>query len=59
LPCVLAARFSIGSEPKGASGFAVSSIEETKAIAKEDFIHGLPIVNYGMTYQFAVGRAGS
>jgi hypothetical protein len=38
-----------------ASGIAAPGIEETKAIAEEGFIYGLPIVmNYAVMYEFAI-----
>src|SRR5437763_6093007 len=40
-----------------AKGAAVPSIAETKAIAEEGFIYGLPIVmNYAVMYEYAVDR---
>jgi hypothetical protein len=40
-----------------ATGVPAPSIEETKAIAEEGFIYGLPIVmNYAVQYAFAVDR---
>jgi len=40
-----------------AAGVPAPSIEETKAIAEEGFIYGLPIVmNYTVMYQFSVDR---
>ena len=40
-----------------AQGVPAPSIEETKAIAEEGFIYGLPIVmNYAVMYEFAVDR---
>ena len=46
------------AEKKGAAqGVPAPSIEETKAIAEEGFIYGLPIVmNYAVQYAFAVDR---
>jgi hypothetical protein len=39
-------------------GVAAPSIEETKAIAEEGFIYGLPIVmNYAVMYEYAVDRS--
>jgi len=41
-----------------AKGAAAVSIEETKAIAEEGFIYGLPIVmNYAVMYEYAVDRS--
>ena len=40
-----------------AQGVPAPSIEETKAIAEEGFIYGLPLVmNYAVKYAFAVDR---
>ncbi len=39
------------------AGITVPSIEETKAIAEEGFIYGLPIVmNYAVMYEYAVDK---
>jgi hypothetical protein len=57
LLCVLAATFVTGCEKKNASGVPAPGIEETKAIAEEGFIYGLPIVmNYAVMYEYAVDR---
>src|SRR3981189_2044198 len=57
LLCVLAATFVAGCEKKNANGVAAPGIEETKAIAEEGFIYGLPIVmNYAVMYEYAVDR---
>jgi len=57
LLCVLAATFVIGCEKKSANEVAAPGIEETKAIAEEGFIYGLPIVmNYAVMYEYAVDR---
>jgi hypothetical protein len=49
LLCVLAAIFVTGCEKKNANGVAAPGIEETKTIAEEGFIYGLPIVmNYAV-----------
>jgi hypothetical protein len=57
LLCLLAATFVTGCEKKNASGVAAPGIEETKAIAEEGFIYGLPIVmNYAVMYEYAVDR---
>ncbi len=43
-----------------AKGVAAPSIAETKAIAEEGFIYGLPIVmNYGIMYEYAVDKKSS
>jgi hypothetical protein len=66
--CVVAATLMAGCGNKNdaisqaqkkneAKGSAAVSIEETKAIAEEGFIYGLPIVmNYAVMYQYAVDR---
>src|SRR2546430_7647398 len=55
LLCILAATFVTGCEKKNASGVAAPSLEETRAIAEEGFIYGLPIVmNYAVMYEYAV-----
>jgi len=60
LLCVLAATFGTGCERKNASGVPALGIEETKAIAEEGFVYGLPIVmNYAVTYEFAVDKTSS
>ncbi len=42
------------------AGIAAPGIEETKAIAEEGFIYGLPIVmNYAVMYEYAVDKGGS
>jgi len=42
---------------EAAAGVAAPSIEETKAIAEEGFIYGLPIVmNYAVMYAYAIDR---
>ena len=43
-----------------AQGVAAPSIAETKAIAEEGFIYGLPLVmNYAVMYEFAVDKTSS
>jgi hypothetical protein len=60
LICVLAATFVAGCEKRNASGVAAPSIEDTKAIAEEGFIYGLPIVmNYAVMYEYAVDKTSS
>src|ERR1700710_1826985 len=60
LLCVLATTFVTGCEKKNANGVAAPGIEETKAIAEEGFIYGLPIVmNYAVMYEYAVDKTGS
>jgi hypothetical protein len=59
LLCVLAATFLTGCEKKNAGGVAAPSLEETKAIAEEGFIYGLPIViNYAVMNEYAVDKSG-
>ncbi|MGF7111419.1 hypothetical protein QF017_000888 [Pseudomonas laurylsulfatiphila] len=42
-----------------AKGIAAPSLTETKAIAEEAFIYGLPIVmNYAVMYEYAVDKSG-
>ncbi len=42
------------------TGVAAPGIEETRAIAEEGFIYGLPIVmNYAVMYEFAVDKSSS
>jgi hypothetical protein len=54
---LLAATWATGCEKKNASGVPAPGIEETKAIAEEGFIYGLPIVmNYAVMYEYAVDR---
>ena len=60
LLCVLAATFVTGCENNNANEVAAPGIEETKAIAEEGFIYGLPIVmNYAVMYEYAVDKTGS
>src|SRR3978361_1780364 len=60
LLCVLAATFVTGCENNNAQAVAAPGIEETKAIAEEGFIYGLPIVmNYAVMYEYAVDKTGS
>jgi hypothetical protein len=57
LLCVLAATFVTGCEKKDAAGVPVPGIEETKAIAEEGFLYGLPIVmNYAVMYEYVVDK---
>jgi hypothetical protein len=54
LACVLTASVVAGC---GNKNDAVPSIEQTKAIAEEGFIYGLPIVmNYAVMYEYSVDR---
>jgi hypothetical protein len=49
-----------GEKNDVATGVAAPSITETKAIAEEGFIYGLPLVmNYAVMYEFAVDTKGS
>src|SRR5437660_1790020 len=60
LLCILAATLVTGCEKKNASGAAAPSIEETRAIAEEGFIYGLPIVmNYAVMNEYAVDTKSS
>src|SRR5258708_535026 len=71
LGVILAAAAFIGCEKKGdaissaeeadkKTGIAAPSIVETKAIAEEGFIYGLPLVmNYAVMYEFAVDTKSS
>jgi hypothetical protein len=57
LLCILAATFVTGCEKKNARDVVAPGTEETKAIAEEGFIYGLPIVmNYAVMYEYAVDR---
>ena len=48
---------SAAAKSDKAAGIAAPSIEETRAIAEEGFIYGLPIVmNYAVMYEYAVDR---
>jgi len=59
LTCVLMASVVAGCGNKNGA-VAVPSIEQTKAIAEEGFIYGLPIVmNYAVMYEYAVDKTGS
>jgi hypothetical protein len=47
-------------EKDAAQGIAAPSLVETKAIAEEAFIYGLPIVmNYAVMYEYAVDTKSS
>jgi len=71
LALALAIGALIGCEKKGdaisgaeqadkKAGIAAPGIEETKAIAEEGFIYGLPLVmNYAVMYEFAVDSKSS
>ena len=49
-----------GEKAAAAKGIAAPSIAETKAIAEEAFVYGLPIVmNYAVMYEFAVDSKSS
>src|SRR5580704_11484594 len=55
---ILMGTFVIGCEKKNTGGVAAPSIEETKAIAEEGFIYGLPIVmNYAVMNEYAVDKS--
>ncbi|MCB1931298.1 MAG: DUF1254 domain-containing protein [Candidatus Accumulibacter sp.] len=48
---------SVANQTDKKAGIAVPSIVETKAIAEEGFIYGLPIVmNYAVMYEYAVDK---
>src|ERR1700756_663814 len=55
---ILAATLVSGCEKKHAGGAAAApGLEETKAIAEEGFIYGLPIVmNYAVMNEYAVDK---
>jgi hypothetical protein len=56
LACVLTASVVAGCGDKSNSA-SFPSVEETKAIAEEGFIYGLPIVmNYAVMYEYAVDK---
>ncbi len=58
LLCILAATVVTGCEKKNAGVAALPGIEETKAIAEEGFIYGLPIVmNYAVMNEYAVDKS--
>jgi hypothetical protein len=57
---IIAAVALMGCGKKDDKGVAAPSIEQTKAIAEEGFIYGLPIVmNYAVMYEFAVDTKSS
>jgi hypothetical protein len=60
LLCILTATLVTGCEKKNAGGAAAApSLEETKAIAEQGFIYGLPIVmNYAVMNEYAVDKGG-
>lgn len=50
----------VDSKENKATDHATLSTEETKAIAEEGFIYGLPIVmNYAVMYEYAVDKGGN
>src|SRR5882757_10612209 len=58
LSCVLTASVVAGCGNKS-NGVPAPSVEQTKAIAEEGFIYGLPIVmNYAVMYEYAVDKSG-
>ena len=60
LLCILAAMFVSGCEKKNAGGVAAPGLEDTKAIAEQGFIYGLPIVmNYAVMNEYAVDKNNS
>jgi hypothetical protein len=60
LLCILTATLVTGCEKKNAGGVAgAPSLEDTKAIAEQGFIYGLPIVmNYAVMNEYAVDKGG-
>jgi hypothetical protein len=55
---ILMGTFVIGCEKKNTGGVAAPSLEETKAIAEQGFIYGLPIVtNYAVMNEYAVDKS--
>src|SRR3954468_3045216 len=57
--CVLTAILVTGCEKKHGGDAAAPSLEETRAIAEEGFIYGLPIVmNYAVMNEYAVDKGG-
>jgi hypothetical protein len=60
LLCAFAATVVTGCEKKNANGVAAPGLEETRAIAEEGFIYGLPIVmNYAVMNEYAVDTKSS
>jgi len=60
LLCILAATLVSGCEKKNAGGVAAPSLEETKAIAEQGFIYGLPIVmNYAVMNEYVIDKNNS
>jgi hypothetical protein len=58
--CVLTASVAAGCGENKADAAAAPSIEQTKTIAEEGFIYGLPIVMcYGVMYANAIDRNSS
>jgi hypothetical protein len=58
LLCILVATLVTGCEKKNAGAGAAPSLEETKAIAEQGFIYGLPIVmNYAVMNEYAVDKS--
>jgi hypothetical protein len=59
LACVVTASAVAGCGSKNGAG-AAPSVEQTKSIAEEGFIYGLPIVmNYAVMYEYAVDTKSS
>jgi hypothetical protein len=51
---------AVSTERRAGLGLAAPSVAETKAIAEEGFIYGLPIVmNYAVMYEYAIDRLSS
>jgi hypothetical protein len=60
LSVLLAVTFVSGCEKRNGDGVPAPRIEETKAIAEEGFLYGLPIVmNYAVMYEYAVDKTSS
>jgi hypothetical protein len=60
LLCILAAMVVSGCEKKNAGGVAAPGLEDTKAIAEQGFIYGLPIaMNYAVMNEYAVDKNNS
>src|ERR1700745_1436809 len=58
LLCILVATLVTGCEKKNAGAGAAPSLEETKAIAEQGFIYGLPLVmNYAVMNEYAVDKS--
>ena len=60
LLCLLVGGFTTGCEKKNAGGAAAApGVEDTKAIAEQGFIYGLPIVmNYAVMNEYVIDKSG-